>query len=66
MCIPSRIAALGFRGARMARAFGPLKTHYVFWGKNVRLPGTSAPPIFALPFSVEAEVEIPQGGARMA
>jgi arylsulfatase A-like enzyme len=57
-------SSLGFRGAQWARALGPLKTHYVIWGKNVRLPGTSAPPIFALPFSLEADVEIPQSGAN--
>ena len=46
------------------RAAGPLRTHYVFWGKNVRLPATSSPLIFTLPFSVEADVEIPQDGAN--
>ena len=61
---PIQDSSLGYRGAQWARATTPLKTHYVFWGKDIRLPGTSAPPIFTLPFSVEADVEIPQGGAN--
>jgi arylsulfatase A-like enzyme len=61
---PIQDSSLGFRAMRWMRAAGPLRTHYVFWGKGIRLPGTSAPPIFALPFSIEADVEVPQDGAN--
>jgi arylsulfatase A-like enzyme len=60
---PIQDSSLGFRAVQLARATGTLRTRYVYWGKNIILPNFSAPPIFAFPFSVEADVEIPQGGA---
>jgi arylsulfatase len=61
---PIHDSGLGFRAVQKARASGPPKTHYVFWGKNISLPGNSGPPIFALPFSLEADLDIPEGGAN--
>jgi arylsulfatase len=61
---PIHDSGLGFRGVQQVRASGPPRTHYVFWGKNISLPGTSGPPIFALPFSLEADLDIPEGGAN--
>jgi arylsulfatase len=60
---PIQDSGLGFRAIRQIRASGMPRTHYVFWGKNVSLPGTSGPPIFALPFGLAAQIEIPRGGA---
>ncbi|MCK9563167.1 MAG: sulfatase-like hydrolase/transferase, partial [Bacteroidales bacterium] len=48
---------------RSAGAGAP-RTEYVYWGPNVRAPMGVSPPIFWAPFSVEAEVEIPAGGAE--
>jgi len=52
------------RGMRMARfAQRPMRTEYVYWGRDIHVQMGSAPPIFFLPFSVEADVEISgQGG----
>jgi hypothetical protein len=61
---PIQDSSLGFRGMQWMRASGPLKTHYVFWGRNIRLPDIGAPPIFALPFTLEADVEVPESGAN--
>jgi hypothetical protein len=49
----------------MARASAvPLKTHYIYWGAGIRLSYATAPPIFAMPFSIDADVEIPATGAN--
>jgi len=61
---PIQDGGLSFRSAQSVRAAGSLKTHYVFWGRNLRLPGATAPPIFALPFSIEADVSVPASGAN--
>ena len=52
------------RGRRMAGQSGvPPRLNYVYWGPGIHLQFGVAPPIFYLPFSLEAEVEIPvQGG----
>lgn len=42
------------------RMFVPRKT---LWGPDIRLSLATAPPIFMLPFTLEADIEIPEGGA---
>jgi arylsulfatase len=41
----------------------PMRTHFVFWGTGVHLPAATIPPVFAFPFKVQADIEVPQGGA---
>ncbi|MBP6683293.1 MAG: hypothetical protein KA159_08250, partial [Halioglobus sp.] len=51
------------RGMKAAMASGqPPRTKYVYWGRDVFLQLRIAPPIFFMPFSIEAEVEVPEGG----
>lgn len=52
------------RGMKMAQAMGSFRSNYVYWGPDIRLPLFAAPPIFFMPFSIEAELEIPKGGAN--
>lgn len=40
--------------------FVPGKT---LWGRDIRLSLAAMPPIFSLPFVIEADIEIPEGGA---
>jgi arylsulfatase len=61
---PIQDSGASYRAMRMARASGTLRTRYVYWGKNIRLPLAAAPPIFTLAFSLEADLEIPKGGAN--
>lgn len=48
---------------RSAQAGSP-RTEYVYWGPNVRVGMGVAPPIFWVPFRVEAEIVVPEGGAE--
>ncbi|GIX30224.1 MAG: arylsulfatase [Porticoccaceae bacterium] len=53
------------RGQRAALAPGrALRSHWTFWGGGVSLPVALAPPIFQLPFTLEAILVVPEGGAR--
>ncbi len=55
--------ALG-RVSALAKAGGsPFRTHYVFWGTGVHLPGESALPFFFFPFTLKADITVPPGGA---
>jgi len=38
--------------------------HYVYWGEGIHLQFGVAPPLFFLPFSLEADVEIPTDGGQ--
>ncbi len=51
------------RAMEVAAASGAFRSEYVYWGPDIRLPVMSSPQIFRLPFSIEAELEIPRGGA---
>lgn len=51
------------RGMKMMRATGSFRSNYVYWGPNIRLPLMASPPIFNLPFSLTAEIDIPKSGA---
>jgi arylsulfatase len=46
--------------ARAIQTPRPIKSHYVYWGKNIQLPSASAPPIFSAGFSITADVEVPE------
>jgi len=62
---PIQDSGARFRAVQMARAAAtPLKTHYVYWGAGVRLSYAVSPPIFAMPFSIDADIEIPVAGAN--
>ncbi len=53
------------RSAKRIRASGQQpRLDYVFWGKDIHLQMMSAPPITFLPFSLEAEVEVPPEGGE--
>ncbi len=54
-----------YRAVKMGPAgpLGGMRPQYVFWGSDISVPMASAPPIFSVPFTLEAEVEIPEGGA---
>lgn len=46
------------RAMRMIRASGAPRMHYEYWGPNVEVQMLSAPMIFNLPFSIEADIEV--------
>lgn len=51
------------RAMRMIRAPGAsFRTDYVYWGKDIHIQMLSAPPIYRMPFTLEAEIEVPEGG----
>lgn len=49
----------------VARSSGAApRTEYVYWGPNIRVAMSGAsPPIFWVPFRIEADIDIPEGGA---
>jgi arylsulfatase A-like enzyme len=52
------------RVMKMMMAAGTFTSEYVFWGPDIQLQMTVAPPIYSLPFSIEAQIEVPrQGGS---
>jgi arylsulfatase A-like enzyme len=52
------------RVIKMMMAAGAFRTEYVYWGPDIQLPMTVAPPIYSLPFTIEAQIEVPlQGGS---
>ena len=53
-----------YRAVSMIMATGGMRKHYVYWGAGIQEPLPSAPPIFALPFSIEAKIGIPKRGAN--
>lgn len=61
---PIQNSGAKYRSMHSARRGQAPRTEYVYWGPNIRVPMGSAPPIFWAPFSVEAEIEIPEGGAE--
>ncbi len=53
------------RGRNMASRSGKRpRLHYVYWGAGIHLQYGVAPPIFHLPFSLEADVEVPGEGGQ--
>ena len=50
------------RMARVKGEFGAFKSEYVFWGPNIQLGMMSMPPLFRMPFSVEAQIHVPEQG----
>lgn len=42
----------------------PFRTEYTYWGRDIQLSMDASPPIFFLPFSISAEVEIPEEGGE--
>ncbi len=54
-----------YRAVKMGSAgpLGAMRPLYVYWGAGISVPMGSAPPLFSLPFTLEAEVEIPAAGA---
>ena len=42
----------------------PFRSRYEYWGPGIQLSMAAAPPIFYLPFSVEAEIEVGAEGGR--
>ena len=53
-----------YRAMRMGGAgLASMQPHYIYWGRDIRLPMASSPPIFFLPFSVQTEIHIPPSGA---
>jgi arylsulfatase len=60
---PIQDSGAPYRVMQMMRAAGGFKARYVYWGKDIRMPHSAMPPIFNRPFSLEAELEIPAGGA---
>lgn len=54
---PIQDAGFAARAMQMPR---PMKSHYVYWGKDIRLPSAISPPIFAAGFRLSADIEVPQ------
>jgi len=54
------------RGMNLARATMKSlpRTEYTYWGRDVHLQFGVSPPIYFMPFSVEAEIEVPEQGAN--
>ncbi len=51
------------RATRMMTAPGKgFKTNYVYWGKNIQVQLLAAPPIYRMPFSIEADIVVPEQG----
>jgi len=50
------------RMARVAGEFGAFKSRYVYWGRNIQMGMMSMPPLFRMPFSIEAEIHVPEQG----
>lgn len=61
---PIQDSGARYRAMQEMRLSGALRTHYVYWGKDVRQSATAAPPIFMVPFSIAADVEIPKDNAN--
>ena len=40
------------------------KPQYTYWGSDIYMPVLAAPPIFQLPFSIEAIINVPKSGAN--
>jgi hypothetical protein len=52
------------RVSRMLQAAGNFRTEYVFWGPDIGVQLMSAPPIQAMPFSLKADIVVPEGGGN--
>jgi arylsulfatase len=53
------------RASRMMRGSGHRpRREFVYWGKDIHLQMMSAPPLTFLPFTLEAELEVPAGGGE--
>lgn len=54
-----------YRAMRMGGGgLASMRSEYVYWGPDIRLPMASSPPIFFLPFSIEADLFIPTENAN--
>jgi len=52
-----------FRAAMAIQAQGKFKSHYEYWGPDISVGMLSSPPIFNLPFVIEADIDVPKSGA---
>ena len=52
------------RVMRMMMASRSFKMNSVYWGPDIRLQIMSAPAIYNMPFSIEAEIVVPAGGGN--
>jgi arylsulfatase len=52
------------RFAAGQHASRPQSGHYVYWGKNIRLPAAAAAPLLGTSFSLSAELVLPQNGGN--
>lgn len=52
------------RARRFIRATRDTPMTYTFWGPDIQLSAMSSPPIFALPFSIEADVVVSENGGQ--
>ena len=53
------------RATRMMRAPGStFRTSYVYWGKDIQIQMLSAPAIYRMPFTLEAEIVVPEDGGN--
>ena len=53
------------RHMQSIRAAGQLpRTRYIYWGSGIRMTYATMPPIFNLPFTIDADLEIPAAGAN--
>jgi len=52
------------RVARMMMAAGTFRREHVYWGSDIRLQMMSAPPIYSMPFTIEAQIVVPEGGGN--
>ncbi|WP_317929734.1 arylsulfatase [Halioxenophilus sp. WMMB6] len=50
------------RAQRMIRAAGNHRTEYELWGPDISLQMMSAPPIYAMPFTLTADIVVPEEG----
>ncbi len=52
------------RATRYIRATQQIRTRFTYWGPDIQLSSMTSPPIFALPFSIEADVVVPESGGQ--
>ncbi len=61
---PIQDSGLTYRAIQTAMTTKSFRFNYVFWGKDIYLPNVSSPAIFSLPFSIEADINVPANGAN--
>ena len=57
---PIQDSGMGYRVRGLAHG---LQNHYVFWGTGAKLNGMAVTPLFSAPFSIKADIDVPQRGA---